>query len=417
MMQDKQTPPSPPDVSAVDIEEMVFEEDIEEVIDLDEVIMDGMSSLEDEDDKEVVPPREDAVCIFRGHTSGNTVFCGSLSKNGELAATGSEENKACIWDINTGETIFDTGTTHDDSIIFAEFNFNDKYVATADMCGKIQLWKISNKTCVWETTLASDISWIKWHYFSNILVAGVETGEVYMLKTRTDECKIFAQGTGDKTETGVIFPDGKHAAIGYHSGVIHVIELKSNIVLSTTPRDSTRSHGHASYIVAIDCHMDNNLLISVSIEGQTILSTAHNGKVICVLQDLNIKDAASNDYGNVETAAFCKDPTFPVAATGTIENEDHGKIYIWDISKQTLRHEIDQNGGITKLMWTKTSILFTAGLDSVLRCFDARAGICLQEFSGHTNGIYDLYISSDDKKVLTVSDDSTARIFDISMLT
>jgi len=37
---------------------------------------------------------------------------------------------------------------------------------------------------------------------------------------------------------------------------------------------------------------------------------------------------------SVEVAAFCKDPTFPVAATGTIEKNSNGKIYIWDISKQ-----------------------------------------------------------------------------------
>lgn len=72
---------------------------------------------------------------------------------------------------------------------------------------------------------------------------------------------------------------GKRAAIGYQSGTIHVIDLKSNTVLSTTSRDQTRSHGHSSAIIALDCHMDNNLLISVSMGSQTILSTAHNGKV------------------------------------------------------------------------------------------------------------------------------------------
>jgi len=61
--------------------------------------------------------------------------------------------------------------------------------------------------------------------------------------------------------------------------MIHVIDLKSNTVLSTTPPDQTRLRGHSSAIVALDCHLDNNLLISVSLESQTILSTVHNGKV------------------------------------------------------------------------------------------------------------------------------------------
>jgi len=39
-----------------------------------------------------------------------------------------------------------------------------------------------------------------------------------------------------------------------------------------------------------------------------------------------------------EAAAFCKDPTFSMAATGIIDYEDSnkGKIYIWDVSRQVI---------------------------------------------------------------------------------
>jgi len=59
-----------------------------------------------------------------------------------------------------------------------------------------------------------------------------------------------------------------------------------------------------------------------------------------VLQDLNsnpVESSTEDDDASkvsVEVAAFCKDPTFPVAATGTIEKNSNGKIYIWDISRQ-----------------------------------------------------------------------------------
>lgn len=86
------------------------------------------------------------------------MFCCSLSKDGELAATGDENDKAYLWNVNTGECILNINTSHNDSVIFTEFNYNDKYVATADMRGKINLWRISDKTCVWETTLVNDIT-------------------------------------------------------------------------------------------------------------------------------------------------------------------------------------------------------------------------------------------------------------------
>ncbi|XP_011172252.1 angio-associated migratory cell protein [Solenopsis invicta] len=417
MMQDRHTPPFPPDVEDLDsADEMIVEDDIEEVIELNDPIFESASSSDSEESwKETVTQKDDAVCVFRGHTPGSTVFCCSLSKNGELAATGDEDDKGYLWNTSTSESVLNTGTSHEDSVIFSDFNHNDKYLATADMSGKIKLWRISDKTCVWETTVMNDITWIKWHHLSDVLVAGVVTGEVYMLKVRKDDYKVFAHGTGDKSESGIILPDGKRAAIGYQSGTIHVIDLKSNTLLSTIPPDQTRSRGHSAAVIALDCYMDNNLLISVSLESQTILSTAHNGKVVCILQDLK-KNEAEVNTNNVETAAFCKDPTFPAAATGTVVSDVEGKIYIWDISKQTLRHEMSQEGGITKLVWTRTTLLFTAGLDGNLRCFDAKAGHRLQVFSGHKTALYDLCISSDEKKALTVSDDSTARIFDISSL-
>lgn len=421
-MQGRHTPPLSPDVKAPDMDGMIIEDDmVEEIIEPDDSIFESASSSSDDEDENWMSEssstenlsQEDAVRVYRNHASGHSVFCGSLSKNGELAVTGDENDKAYLWDINTGESILCTEGSHDDSIIFADFNYSDKYVATADMSGGIKLWRISDRTCVWETSLANDITWVKWHPFSDILVAGAITGEVYMLKARKDDCKVFAQGTGDKSETGIILPDGKRAVIGYRSGTIHVIDLKSSTVLSTTPPDQTRVRGHASAVIALDCHMENNLLISVSVESQTILSTLHNGKVICVLQDLNGNETEKNN--NVETVAFCKDPTFPAAATGTVVNDECGKIYIWDTSKQTLRHVMEQEGGVVKFVWVRT-MLFTAGLDGKLRCFDAKAGQCLRTFSGHRAAIYDLCISSDEKKALTVSDDSTARIFDISSI-
>lgn len=188
--------------------------------------------------------------------------------------------------------------------------------------------------------------------------------------------------------------------MGYYSGTIRVIDLKTNSILSTMSCHPTEVHGHSSAITALDCHVNNNLLISASLNGKTILSTAHNGKITCILQDLNpLKDEAETSEGDnvnsvsIETIAFCKDPMFPVAAVGTIEQNSSGKLYICDYSKQILRHEITQEGGVTKLVWTNTSILFTAGLDGILRCFDARAGRCLKTFSGHKATILDFCIS------------------------
>lgn len=79
---------------------------------------------------------------------------------------------------------------------------------------------------------------------------------------------------------------GKRAAVGYHSGTIRVIDLKTETVVSTLAYDPDRSYGHSSVVTTLDCYTDNNLLISASLEGMTILSSANNGKVKDVYFDI-----------------------------------------------------------------------------------------------------------------------------------
>lgn len=46
----------------------------------------------------------------------------------------------------------------------------------------------------------------------------------------------------------------------------------------------------------------------------------------------NEQENESNKKNWAETVTFCKDPTLPFAASGTI----NGELFIWDISKQVL---------------------------------------------------------------------------------
>ncbi|XP_015181937.1 PREDICTED: angio-associated migratory cell protein [Polistes dominula] len=392
--------PSPDVINQMDEEEVIYNEDVIEVIDPD--------SLNNEEAIKIDPEKEDATLVFTGHKSGS-VFCGFLSKAGKIAVTGSEEDKAYVWDTTTGEIILNC-TDHKDSIIFAEFNFDETYLATGDMSGIIQLWRLSDKSMIWNYNMG-DATWMKWHMAANVLIAGSVNGEIFMWKVPDGDCKVL-QGFGNRTEAGVILPDGKRLAVGYEDGTIRVFDLKSNNMISTIPSNV----GHNAAITALDCYIDNNLILSAAVDGKTILSMAHTGKIISILQDLNSEqenDMEDSDRNWVETVAFCKDPTFQVAATGSL----NGEIFIWDIPKQMLRHKIEQEGGISKILWKgTTSLLFSGGLDGILRCFDARNGLCLHLFTGHSKDILDLHISEEGQIVLTTSDDFTARIFDISNL-
>lgn len=77
-----------------------------------------------------------------------SVFCGALSKDENLAATGGEDDKAFVWNTVSGDILFEC-TGHKDSVTFSDFNYDDSYLATGDMNGFVQIWKVNDKQSIW----------------------------------------------------------------------------------------------------------------------------------------------------------------------------------------------------------------------------------------------------------------------------
>ncbi|XP_043285332.1 angio-associated migratory cell protein [Venturia canescens] len=416
-MLNKDTPPGSPEVEEnLDEEDLIYIGDVDEVLE----VMEHDDEIEDESMEEEGEQAEqafdkgDAFSVFTKHEG--SVFCGCLSRDGKYAATGGEDDMAYLWDTSSSEVILEC-KGHKDSLIFTGFNHDDTYLATGDMSGIIKVWKISEKNVVWDFDMG-DATWMRWHRMANVLFAGSVEGDVYMWRIPDGECKIF-QGFGQRCETAVVVPDGKRLAVGYEDGTVRVLDLKTGTVQST----STPGSGHSSAITDLDCQSDGKLIISAAVDGKTILRTPQTGLIVATLQDLQENRSMNREQSGessapeikdnwVEAVAFCSDIDLQLAATGTV----NGEIFIWDITKKVLRHKITQESGVSKLEWKgKTPFLFSAGLDGVLRCYDARTAQCVKSFTGHNEDILDLYISADGTRILTTSDDSTARVFDLNI--
>ncbi|XP_034950314.1 angio-associated migratory cell protein [Chelonus insularis] len=392
----------------LDQEEMNYIGDMVEVI--DDQDDDEQDEMMEEDEE--AAENDDIVTEFNRHEG--SVFCGSLTNDGKLAATGGEDDMAYVWDTSSGEIIHEC-KGHKDSLIFTEFNHDNTYLATGDMSGIINVWRMSDKARIWDYNMG-DATWMKWHSQANVLFAGSVDGEIYMWKIPSEECKVF-QGYGQRTETATLTPDGKRLIAGYEDGAIRVLDLKEGTVQVTIPAGLA----HTAAITDLDCQIDGKLIISAAVDGKTVLSTTQNGKIVSILQDLqgnktvNMEAGPADDESEskddwVEAVAFCKDPELPLVATGTL----NGEIFIWDSCKQAIRHKITQENGVSKLVWLGTTpFLFSAGLDGVMRYYDGRTGRCIKSLWFHTEGILDLCISRDGKKILTTSDDSSARISDV----
>ncbi|KAJ9593661.1 hypothetical protein L9F63_014786 [Diploptera punctata] len=312
---------------------------------------------------------------------------------------------AYVWETLSGDIILQCNG-HKDSVTCVGFSFDGTYVATGDMSGVIQVWKIADKSLAWETSI-EDLEWLRWHHGANVLLGGTISGAVYLWRIPGGEFKVLP-GNGKKTEHGIILPDGRRAAIGYEDGSVKVFDMKTTTALQYFPE----GEAHSDSITDMDCHQDNNLLITGSTDGRAVIIKTQAGKIISVIDPKHdrMDDGEESFSKSVEAVGFYKDNSLPLAAIGSLD----GILSIWDISKGIERHKVKQESGITKLIWDKSNpIIYTASLDGSIGVYDARSGTLQNQFLGHTNGILDISLSAGREFLLSTSYDSTARIFSV----
>ncbi len=170
-------------------------------------------------------------------------------------------------------------------------------------------------------------------------------------------------------------------------------------------------NAHKESVTSIDFSTDEALIGSGSVDSTAKLINSQNGKVVATFQcGTNTNTEEEDNSDSVESVGFSSAQS--LFASGTV----NGSIEIWDISTQMRRHLCQQNSGISKLLWDKNNphLLYTAGLDGVLRIYDGRSGQLQTVKNGHNDHILDFSLSSDSSFVLTASEDSTCKLFSLS---
>ncbi|XP_040169332.1 angio-associated migratory cell protein [Anopheles arabiensis] len=399
------TPPRSPMDELVgeddDDEELIYVGDADEVLDAWE-----QEEAEDEElDAEAGPAAEqhalrrspvqdDAKLTFTKHTA--PVFCGALHPTEELAVTGGEDDKAYVWHIRTGEVLHEV-MNHSDSVVAVGFSYDGSFVATGDMAGYIQVFKVSqNYRQVWEFTVG-DMGWMRWHTGANVLMAGCEAGEVYVWRIPSGDCKVLP-GHEARTESAELLHDGKRLLVGYGNGHVKLWDLKSGTPLLEV--DSTV--GHKENITALAADQDGQLFVTGCEDGSLYLMGP--GGVLGQL-------VAPNEYPIESVLVDYPGFEMKVAASGTLQ----GKLTIWDTARQTKRVECedDNPNGITKLVWLKDFTICAGTLGGWIKGWDFRSGAKRFTLDGHTNDIQSLSYDRQRNLILSTSEDCTAKIFEV----
>lgn len=207
-IQEEDTPPSSindDEITGMEDEGVIYLEEMEEI-----PFDDDMEDVDDqeEEDTEMEPPEDHSKLVFNKHIG--SVFCCDLHPSGKLAVTGGEDDKAYVWSVESGQVVMDC-VGHKDSVVFVGFSFDGAYVATADMCGVIKVWKCNleaNQQDPWPVAFEheiDDLTWGQWHFGARVLICGTVHGDIYVLKIPSGDTKVL-QGHNLRVECAKVTP-------------------------------------------------------------------------------------------------------------------------------------------------------------------------------------------------------------------
>ncbi|XP_034484261.1 angio-associated migratory cell protein [Drosophila innubila] len=370
---------------------------------------DSMDNDGDEDEirdrERIAAIRDDAVFTFEKHTA--PVFGCNLHSKFDWAVTGSEDDTAYVWNIKSGEVLFEI-KEHKDTVTEAHFSHDGSYLATGDLSGELLVYKVTEQpderpilTKIWEYSMF-DMAWMFWHRAANVLLAGGDSGEVYVWRIPSGECKILP-GQSSRCEAGELSNDGKKLFTVYMNGVIKLWDLKTAQVIMEVNEEHPLTLGEITHAV-VACEPDSPFYLCAEGNGKLVFCT-NNGPV----------NVVESEHG-IECIAFAPTSSeLKLVACGSLD----GEISIWDYAKYALRTVCESplpNDGVLRLKWLNDYTLLAATVRGNLNAFDARSGALKFTLTGHHYHIYEFVYKPQENLLLTVSEDNTAKIFNVPPL-
>ncbi|KMZ70688.1 WD-40 repeat-containing protein [Zostera marina] len=354
----------------------------------------------DDDDFEMEEEEpDDSVHVFTGHT-GEVYAVACSPTDATLVATGGGDDKGFMWRIGHGDWYFllQGHEPHNDSVSAVAFSHDGRLLASGSFDGTIY---------VWDTTLISlkctfkgpdSIEWLRWYHKGHVLLAGSENSIGWIWNVdKPDRNPYLLIGHANTVTCGDFTPDGKTICTGSSDKTLRIWNTKSRETIHVVKGYQY----HSGEVTCLLITPDSSIVITGSSDGSLYMVNILTGKVVSSMAD---------HTKSIECIGMSE--SYNWIATGSMD----GKLNIWDLQHNSSPHWTGTHEeGVVCLLWLGKSKYIASGcLDGKVRIWDCLSGVCARTFDGHQDDIQDLAISCDKNHIVSVSKDTTARVFEIS---
>ena len=288
-----------------------------------------------------------------------------------------------LWDVLTKTPL--RRFTHPKNVWRAEIDTMTQRVITVCEDNKIRIFNFNSTH---EDARISDHPntgvYISFAQSDQWIISGHDRVRIFDKKTNTKIKEI--KGYTSSVITVCLTRDEQHLLVGGLHGSLKMYDLE-------TGRQIRRFEGHSSWISAVAIDEDQNIVATASHDRTAKIFTL-SGQLIHTL---------SGHKDNVHTVAIS--PTDDIIATG---GRDH-KIILWDKKKgKPIRSWYAHNGYVRSLVFdSKGEYLLSAGEDGLARLWSLEWKYPIMEYGFHSHTVYSAVFSPDGKTVATASQDRT----------
>jgi WD40 repeat protein/serine/threonine protein kinase len=318
----------------------------------------------------------------------------AYSPDGNYLLTGSTDNTARLWDAQTGQELY-TLTGHTGEVYGVAFSPDGQYAITGGWEGTIRFWDVETgqearslrgDEGIFEMTLSPDGQYI--------LTGNNATGKVRVSETATGLEAHHLTGLNTSGINTVAFsPDGRYALAGDEIGGLYLWDLQQ---AEAEPRIFS---GHTEWINEV----------RVSPDGKYALSASHDGTAR--LWDIQTGEEARRFISTNHVTSIAFSPDGQTVLVG----EQDGNIKLWDV--EPLPDPRTFGGHTNVVSAAKFSpngrYVLTGSLDQTAKLWNVVTGQQLYVLRGHSGEVWGVAFSPDSRYALTGSSDKTARLWDV----